>query len=62
MSRSVLEKQQGRAAPLEKPTADDEFALVLECIEGEPVPEDLLDLARKLENALAEQKQRRSPH
>jgi hypothetical protein len=62
VSRSVLEKQQRRSAPLEKPTVEDDFAQVLECIETEPVSDDLMNLARKLDNALAQQKQRKSPN
>jgi hypothetical protein len=61
VSRSVLEKVPSRSAHCENLTAEDDFALVLECIEGEAVSEDLMNLARKLDNALAQQKQRKSP-
>jgi hypothetical protein len=47
---------------VENPPAEDDFAVVLECIEREAVSEDLMNLARKLETALAPQKGRKSPN
>jgi hypothetical protein len=61
VSRSVLEKQQSRSASV-NPPAEDDFAVVLECIEREAVSEDLTNLAKKLETALAQQKRRKSPN
>jgi hypothetical protein len=62
MSRSILEKDCSRSAHRENPTAEDDFALVLECIEGEAIPEDVMKLARKLDDALAQKKRRKLPN
>jgi len=62
LSRSALEKHPSSSAHSENLTAEDDFALVLECIEGEAVPEDLMSLARKLEDAVTEQKHRKAPN
>ena len=62
MSRLVLGKDPSRSAHCENLMAEDDFALVLECIEGEAVPEDVIRLARKLEDALAHHKRLKSPN
>ncbi len=41
---------------------DDDVMLLLTAIEGETVPDRLLELATALQGALAEQKQRRTPN
>ncbi len=43
-------------------TLDNHVMLLLTAIEGETVPDRLLELATALQSALAEQKQKRSPN
>jgi hypothetical protein len=53
---------EGQDALLEPSTLDHRVRLILAAIEGERVPERLLELATALQKALAEQKQKRTPN